>query len=209
VKAAGLLVLAALTVLPAAASAAGNDEDMPRPLEFVKDRTAIDRAPKPKKKASAEHVDGTDAEKLADRRLETLERSLKLDEDQKSKIRPILVRQIERRRALEKELREAASESNERIRSLLSDDQKDKFDELRVMARAQRQPQAPPAGLAPSAPPAPNPAPAERGPAQAGAQPAPQDPSHGAMTPPAGAPNDALEEEMGPSRQGAEEKLDE
>jgi hypothetical protein len=96
-----------------------------------------------------------------DEELQRLDKALKLSDDQKKQIKPILEDREQKMQSLRSDtslsqqdrwgkMRSAREESNGKIRALLNDDQKNKFDEMEQ--RGRREGHRPGAGAPPANP---------------------------------------------------------
>lgn len=73
-----------------------------------------------------------DPKKMASKMADGMSRGLKLKEDQKKKIETLVEQMLPQRIELEKKLHKLERDTNEKIRAVLDDDQKEKFDMMRM-----------------------------------------------------------------------------
>jgi hypothetical protein len=120
-----LLAALALALAAPVLRAESDSDEIQRGLEFKH----VDAPP-----AAPAKVD-SELEDLANQQLDKLSGELKLDDKQKAKIRPLLVKKLEKLQELRKELHSAEQKADESVRDLLTDDQKERFDAMRVASR--------------------------------------------------------------------------
>src|SRR5437762_2982498 len=70
-----------------------------------------------------------DPKQMAEKMFESMSRELKLGAEQQRKIQPLITGMATQKSELEKKLRKLEHDTDEKIRALLDDDQKEKFDE--------------------------------------------------------------------------------
>lgn len=83
-------------------------------------------------------MEAPDPKEMAAKRADHLEGALGLNAEQKAKVKAILEAEMTEMQALHKRLEELRRGNHEKIRALLNDEQKEKFDTMRAKRRLMR-----------------------------------------------------------------------